>query len=284
MTRQILGAHMSIAGGIDKAIGRGVKVGCDAIQIFTKNASQWRAKPLGDEEIARFRSAWAASAIGPVAAHDSYLINLASPDPAVRRRSIEAFGDELRRCALLKVPDLVMHPGAPLESGEDNGIARVADAFRELLETAPDGVRILVENTAGQGSCLGHRFEQLAPILAGLPEERFGVCFDTCHAFAAGYDLSTPEGYREVMAEFDDRIGLNRIALFHLNDCKKGCGCRVDRHEHIGSGAIGREGFQSLLRDERFLTIPKILETPKGDDDGMDARNLALLRELAGEV
>ena len=284
MTRQILGAHMSIAGGVDKAIARGMKVGCDALQIFTKNASQWRAKPLGDEEIRLFRQAWEESAIGPVAAHDSYLINLASPDEAVWRRSIEAFGDELRRCALLGVPDLVMHPGAPLESGEEAGIARVAAAFRELLETAPEGVRVLVENTAGQGSNIGHRFEQLAAILAGLPEERFGVCFDTCHAFAAGYDLSTPEGYRRVMAEFDDRIGLGRIALFHLNDCKKGCGCRVDRHEHIGEGAIGREGFRALLKDERFQAIPKILETPKGDNDEMDARNLALLRELAGEA
>ncbi len=284
MTRQFLGAHMSIAGGLDKAIERGLKAGCTAVQIFTKNASRWSVKPLGDEEVRRFCTAWEAGSIGPVAAHDSYLINLASPDEVLWRKSMDAFGDEMRRCARLGVPLLVMHPGAPRDSGEAAGLRRVVAAFEELLATAPDGVRVLVENTAGQGSCLGHCFEHLAAILAPLPEERFGVCFDTCHAFAAGYDLSTPGGYQKVMAEFDRVVGLGRLALFHLNDCKKGCGSHVDRHEHIGQGAIGREGFGALMRDERFLTIPKILETPRGDEGEMDEKNLALLRELAGEV
>lgn len=284
MTRQLLGAHMSIAGGLDKAVERGVRAGCTALQIFTKNASQWRAKPLGDEAVRLFREALNESDIEAVAAHDSYLINLASPDEGLWRKSIEAFGEEMRRCALLQVPLLVMHPGCPRDGGaEEDGLRRVIGAFLEILETAPEGVKILVENTAGQGSCLGHRFEHLRAILASLPAERFGVCFDTCHAFAAGYDLSTFAGYEQVMAEFDRVVGIERIELFHLNDCKKGCGSRVDRHEHIGAGAIGRQGFQALMGDERFRDIPKVLETPKGDSDEMDEINLALLRNLTGE-
>ncbi len=279
----LIGAHMSIAGGLHLAFPRGEEAGCAALQIFTKNASQWKAKPISDEEARTFRETWQKSPIGPVVAHDSYLINLASPDEEPWRRSIAAFREEMERCALLGIPDLVMHPGAPRESGEEAGLARVAEAFRLLFADAPEGVRVLLENTAGQGSTLGHRFEHLAEIMERVPGGRFGVCLDTCHTFAAGYDFSSAEGYERTMAEFDRLVGLGRIAAFHVNDSKKGLGCRVDRHEHIGQGAMGLEGFEALMRDGRFADIPKILETPKGKDAELDRMNLATLRRLAGE-
>ncbi|BCR03505.1 putative endonuclease 4 [Desulfuromonas versatilis] len=279
----LLGAHMSIAGGVETAFARGEKVGCTAMQIFTKNANQWRGKPICAESARAFAQAWQASSIGPVIAHDTYLINLASPEEDKWRRSIEAFLDEMRRCALLGVPALVMHPGAHLGSGEQAGLARLCAAFRLIFAEAPAEVRVLLENTAGQGSCLGAPLEHLAAVFEGVPQGRFGVCFDTCHAFAAGHDLSSAEGYEAVMAEFDRLVGLERIEAFHLNDSKKGLGSRVDRHEHIGRGALGRACFEALMRDQRFSGVPKILETPKGDDDEFDLMNLALLREMAGE-
>jgi len=282
--RQPLGAHVSISGGVENAFARGAEIGATAIQIFTKNASQWRAKPISAESAAAFRANREQSTIGPVIAHDSYLINLAAPDDARWQQSKAAFADELERCALLGVTELVMHPGSHLGEGEEAGIARVVAAFKEIIADAPDSVRILVETTAGQGTNLGWRFEHLAQILKELPEERFGVCFDTCHVFAAGYDLSTAEGYAQVMAEFDRIVGIERIACFHLNDCKKPCGSRVDRHDHVGRGAIGEAGFAALMQDARFAAIPKILETPKGENNEDDLRNLALLRRLAGEV
>jgi len=279
----LIGAHMSIAGGAHLAFARGEETGCAAIQVFTKNASQWRGKPIAEEEAAAFRAAWKASPIGPVIAHDSYLINLAATDEAMWRKSIAAFLDEMQRCALLGIPELVMHPGAHLGAGEEAGLQRLAAAFRQIFAEAPPEVAVLLENTAGQGTCLGYRFEHLAEILERVPEGRFGVCFDTCHAYAAGYDLATAEGFAAVMAEFDRRIGLERLCAFHLNDCKKGLGSRVDRHEHIGQGAIGEAGFAALMRDGRFAAVPKILETPKGECGECDRMNLALLRRLAGE-
>lgn len=277
----LIGAHMSISGGMEKAFSRGEEVGCTAMQVFTKNASRWQAKPLAEAEALAFRAAWEASPIGPVIAHDSYLINLASPDEALQGKSIAAFLDEMKRCGQLGIPGLVMHPGAHVGTGEEAGLARLAEAFRRIFAEAPETVTVLLENTAGQGTVLGGAFEHLAEIMDRVPEGRFGICFDTCHAFAAGYDLSTAEGYAATMARFEQLIGLERIAAFHVNDCKKGLGSHVDRHEHIGQGAIGREGFAALMRDDRFRDVPKILETPKGGDGSFDRQNLATLRELA---
>lgn len=279
----LIGAHMSIAGGMAKAFSRGEEVGCTAIQVFTKNASRWQGKPLAEEEALTFRTTWEESSIGPVIAHDSYLINLASADAELREKSIAAFLDEMARCARLGISSLVMHPGAHLGTGEAAGLARLGEAFRRIFAEAPETVTVLLENTAGQGTVLGAAFEHLAEIMERVPQGRFGICFDTCHAFAAGYDLSTTEGYAQVMERFDQLIGCGRIAAFHVNDCKKGLGSRVDRHEHIGQGAIGREGFSALMRDARFAEIPKILETPKGNDTAFDLMNLATLRELAAE-
>ena len=281
---QPLGVHVSISGGVELAFARGEEVGCTAIQIFTKNASQWRAKPISAESAAAFRAHRAASSIGPVAAHDSYLINLAAPDDEKWEKSKAAFRDELERCALLGVEALVMHPGAHLGAGEEAGLQRIAAAFREIFAAAPPGVRVLLETTAGMGSHLGWRFEQLARIIELVPEHEFGICLDTCHVFAAGYDLSTETGYAAMMEEFDRIIGCDRLRLFHVNDSKKSCGSRVDRHEHVGLGCIGETGFACLLRDVRFAAVPKILETPPGKKNEFDLRNLALLRRLAGEV
>jgi deoxyribonuclease-4 len=282
-TKQPIGAHVSISGSIDRAIGRGEEIGCTAIQIFTKNANQWRGKPISQQSAAAFKTAWEASPIGPIIAHDTYLINLAAPDDEKWAKSKAAFIDEMERCALLGVQDLVMHPGSHLKTGEDVGIEKVAVAFREIFQEAPESVRILIEITAGQGTNLGYKFEHLAEIMGKVPQGNFGVCFDTCHALAAGYDLTTAEGYDAVMAEFDRIIGCDMIKAFHVNDSKKGLGSHVDRHEQLGEGAVGIEGFRALMQDKRFFTVPKILETPKGDDNSLDLRNLALLHDLAGE-
>jgi deoxyribonuclease-4 len=279
----LIGAHMSIAGGAEQAFPRGEAVGCTAMQVFTKNASQWKGKKLTAEEARAFRSAWERSPIGPVIAHDSYLINLAAPAEDNWNKSLAAFSDEMERCSALGIPALVMHPGAHLGTGEQAGLARIAEAFSRIFAEAPEGVTVLLENTAGQGTYLGGRFEHLAEIMDRVPRGRFGICFDTCHAFAAGYDVSSPEGYGATMTEFDRLLGVGLIGAFHVNDCKKGLGSHVDRHEHIGQGAIGREGFRLLMRDPRFLETPKILETPKGEDNEFDLMNLAVLRELAGE-
>jgi len=280
---QPIGAHMSISGGLHLAFQRGEEVGCTAMQVFTKNASQWRAKPISDEDARLFREAWAKSPIGPVIAHDTYLINLAATDDEKWAKSKAAFADELVRCSLLGIPGLVMHPGSHLGEGEEAGIAKVAQAFREIFAEAPDDVTVLIENTAGQGTNLGWRFEHLAQIMELVPEGRFGVCFDTCHALASGYDLTSAAAYAATMEEFDRLIGVDRIQAFHVNDSKKGLASKVDRHEQLGEGAVGVEGFRALMQDERFVSVPKILETPKGESNEWDLRNLALLRELAGE-
>lgn len=279
----LLGAHISIAGGVSRAFARAEALNCSAMQIFTKNANQWRAKPLPEEETAAFAAAWQGSPVESVIAHDSYLINLAAPEGETRRRSLEAFADELERCALLGVPALVMHPGAHLGDGEEVGLQRITEAFRILFAGAPAEVSVLLENTAGQGTCLGHRFEHLATIMEKVPAGRFGVCLDTCHALAAGYDLTSTEGYQSVMEDFDRLIGTGRIEAFHLNDSKKERGSGVDRHEHIGRGAVALEVFRTLMRDERFRSVPKILETDPGEDNCHHRAELALLRRLAGE-
>lgn len=280
---QPLGAHMSIAGGLHLALHRAEAVGCSALQIFTKNASQWRGKPLSPQDLELWNAARKISPLGPLLAHASYLINLANPEELKWQRSLDALLDELQRCAALHIPYLILHPGAHLGSGESAGLARIGTALQRLDSEAPTEVTLLLENTAGQGTCLGARFEQLATLLEGAPQGRVGLCFDTCHAFAAGYDLSSREGAAAVMAEFQRLLGFEPLRAFHLNDSKKGLGSAVDRHEHIGQGAIGRAGFAALLQDSRLAKIPKILETPKGEDDQLDRMNLALLRELAKE-
>jgi len=282
MTR-LLGAHVSVAGGLDQAFVRGLECGCTALQIFTKNANRWHGKPITPADAELFRRAWQASKIGPILAHDAYLINLASPKESVWEKSKTALRDELMRCAKLGITDLVMHPGAHLGAGVASGLARIREAFREVLAHTPQQVRLLLENTSGQGSYLGGDFAHLAALLEGMDESRFGICFDTCHAHSAGYDLSSAEGYSRAMEEFDRLIGLERIRAFHLNDSLKPCGSRVDRHTHIGRGTIGRAGFARLMQDRRFFALPMILETPKGEGGEMDLVNLALLRELAGE-
>jgi deoxyribonuclease-4 len=279
----LIGAHMSIAGGVDQAPLRGREVGCEAIQVFTKSSSQWKARPLAKEEIRNFQDNRACTGIGTVVAHASYLINLGSPEPALWERSIEALEIELQRCDRLRISDLILHPGAHMGRGEENGLSRVAAALDRILDHRPvRGARLCLETTAGQGTCLGHRFEHFAMLLrsVGRPR-RLGFCIDTCHLLAAGYDFRTPRGYRDVTARFDDQVGLKRVRAFHLNDAKRDLGSRVDRHEHIGRGFIGAEPFGWILRDRRFHGLPMLLETPKGlDGVVMDRKNLALLRRL----
>ena len=277
-----LGAHMSISGGLHLAIDRAVTAGCSVLQIFTRNSNQWNGKSVTDAEAALFRTKFAASGLREVISHDIYLINLASPPGEMRDKSLAAFRDELETCARLGINKIVMHPGSHLTDSPQNGLARVVEAFDQLFYEVPqfEG-RVLIETTAGQGSNLGRTFEELAAIISGSRyPEKFGVCFDTCHTFAAGYDIATEEGYRDSMEQFDRLIGLDRLDCFHLNDSKKGLGSRVDRHDHIGQGTLGLNPFRFILNDSRFTRVPKILETPKGDNDEMDAVNLALLRGL----
>jgi len=276
------GAHMSIAGGIDLAVDRAAQVDCDALQIFTKNSNQWQAKPIPPQQVERFGARLAETGIGPVVAHDSYLINLASQDDVLWEKSIDAFRIELERCELLGVPYLVTHPGSHGGAGESAGIQRVAAALDRVHTALPEHrVMTLLEITAGQGNHLGARFEDLAGIrgLVAAPK-RVGFCFDTCHAFAAGYELRTPEGYAETMDAFDRILGLANLRAFHLNDSKRDLGSRVDRHDHIGQGLIGLEGFRHVVNDPRFVHHAGLLETPKSEDLHEDAENLARLRGL----
>lgn len=277
-----LGAHMSIAGGLHKAFGHGEKAGCTALQIFSKNQQQWRAKPLTADEIAQFAAERQRHADWPLVVHDSYLINLASPKDDLWEKSIAAFGEELERCAALGIPYLVTHPGAHTGSGEEAGLQREADALNRLLDAGVGGdVMVLLETTAGQGTCLGYRFEHLARLTELVAhQERLGICVDTCHLLAAGYDIRTPEAYAATFAEFDRVIGLDRIRVFHVNDSQKDLGSRIDRHTHIGEGCVGLEGFRALVNDPRFKELPMILETPKNDDLAEDIANLATLRGL----
>lgn len=280
----LFGAHMSIAGGMHNAFAEGEAVGCEAMQVFTKSSNQWKAKELTAEDVASWREAWARNPAWPVLAHDSYLINLASPDEALWRKSVDAFHHEVERCDALGIPFLIMHPGAHMGTGEEMGLDRIARAFDEVWRRSPRSLtRVLLETTAGQGTSLGWRFEHLRGILDRVKApDRLGVCLDTCHVFAAGYDFRTKAGYDAMMREFDRVVGIERLRCFHLNDSKGALGSRVDRHEHIGRGHIGREGFRHLVTDRRFRGIPMILETPK--EGGMDVKNLRLLRRLAGKA
>lgn len=276
------GAHMSISGGVSKAFARGQQVGCEAMQIFCKNERQWQAKPLPPDEVIKFKAEQARSGIGPVVVHASYLINLAAPADDLWEKSIAAFCDELERCALLEVPYLVTHPGAHTGSGEEAGLAREAAALNRIFEAGIGSpVTVLLETTAGQGSSLGNRFEHIARLFALVPHhERMGVCVDTCHIFAAGYDLRSPEAYAATFEAFGQIIGLEHIKCFHLNDSQKALGSRVDRHAHIGQGEIGLEAFALLVNDPRFKHVPMIIETPKEKELLEDIENLTLLRSL----
>jgi deoxyribonuclease-4 len=280
----LFGAHMSVAGGYHNAIAEAERHGCQTVQLFTKNANQWAARDLSADEVKTFRRALRQSGLRGATAHDSYLINLASPDPALFRRSVEAFIVELQRAEALGLSYLVTHPGAHVDSGEEAGLQRVARGLDEAhARCAGFRVRVLLETTAGQGSTLGHRFEHLARILELTAEaDRVGVCFDTCHVFAAGYALAPEADYKATMRAFDRVVGLRRLRVFHVNDSLKPLGSRVDRHAHIGRGCLGAEPFRLLVNDRRFRNRPMILETPKeeGDVDDMDAVNLATLRGL----
>ena len=277
-----LGAHMSISGGIHLAPGRGRSAGCGVIQVFTQNSNQWRGKMPTDSDVALFREQWAEAGLHEVVSHDIYLVNLGAAPGEVREKSLAAFREEMERCSRLGIDKIVMHPGSHLGDGEERGIARIVAAFDVLIGAVPEfRGKILLETTAGQGTNLGYTFEQLRAIIDGSAfPDRFGICFDTCHTYAAGYDTTTEEGYRAVFADFDRLLGVDRLLCFHVNDSKKGLGCRVDRHDHIGQGTMGLAPFRFLLNDPRFAAVPKILETPKGDNDEMDAVNLTLLRGL----
>ena len=273
---------MSIAGGVGNAFLEGKRVNCDAIQIFTKSSRQWASKPYTKEEVSHFHHNRKETGIAAVVAHDSYLLNLDSPDTAMRRRSITAFIDELERCEMLGVTHLIAHPGAHVGAGELEGIKIISKSLDQIHKACPGyAAQVTLEITAGQGSCLGYRFEQIAHMIDAVREsDRLRVCFDTEHAFAAGYDLRTKEGYDRTFSEFDELIGLKLLAAFHLNDSKKELNSRVDRHEHIGKGFLGLEAFRMLMNDRRFWGLPMCLETHKGPDLKEDRENLELLRSL----
>jgi deoxyribonuclease IV len=290
-----LGAHLSIAGGLPRAVDRAVASRCEALQIFTKSAGQWRARELPADEIVLFRRRVAESGIQPVVAHNSYLINIAASSPALRQQSQAALEEEYDRADALGLYGLVMHPGSYTHATEEQGLRLIALGLGKLLRRRRDSAPlILLEHTAGQGTNLGHRFEQLARILELLDgSPRVGVCLDTCHLLTAGYDICSEQGYEETFRQFDRLVGLDRLKVFHLNDSKKPCGSRVDRHEHIGKGCLGLDPFRRLLNDPRFARLPMLLETPKldtpesqrkSDVDPLDARNLRTLRRLMAKL
>ncbi len=273
-----LGAHVSAAGGVDRAPARADAIGASVFQLFTRQPNRWASAAIAAAAAERFRRATAA--VPFVAAHDSYLINLASPNPVLRQRSARAFADELERARILDLDALVTHPGNATDGDPESGMARNADEITRILEGCPGRTRILLELTAGAGTTVGGSFEALKTIIERIPRperDRVGVCFDTCHAWVAGLDLQGD--YEGVWKRADDAFGLERIGLFHLNDAKTPFGSRRDRHEHIGRGTIGPEPFRRIMNDDRFRAVPKILETPKGDDEvTADRRNLARLR------
>ena len=290
-----LGAHLSIAGGLPRAVERARASRCQSLQIFTKSAGQWRARPLPAAEIDAFRAGVARTGLWPVIAHNSYLINVAAAQRDLRLQSIASLLEEFDRAESLGLDGLVMHPGSYTTGTEGEGLRLITEALSRILDARPEaGTRILLEHTAGQGTNLGHRFEHLAEIIDRMGgTDRVGVCIDTCHLLAAGYDICTAQGYRETFAAFDRIVGISRIHAFHLNDSKKPCGSRVDRHEHIGKGCLGLEPFRLLLNDPRFANHGMMLETPKldtpesrrrSDLDPWDAKNLRTLRRLLPRV
>ncbi|MDQ6894882.1 MAG: deoxyribonuclease IV [Acidobacteriota bacterium] len=283
MTDLLIGAHHSIAGGTPRAVERALSTGCRVLQIFVKNNSRWIGKEIGAPEAREFRRSARSASLPHVAAHASYLINLASPSSELRRQSVGALVDEVERCARLGIRDLVLHPGSHGGEGEAAGVTRLAGSLDETIDrTADTRVRILLETAAGQGNAIGHTFEHLRDALGAVRNRRrVGVCLDTCHVHAAGYDLVSRRGWEDTVAAFDRTVGLRRLRAVHVNDSKRPRGSRVDRHEHIGKGSIGEAGFRNLLADARFAAIPKFLETPKDEALDFDRRNLATLRRLA---
>lgn len=273
---------MSIAGGVDKAIRRGASIDCQTVQIFVKSPNRWALRKLPAEEIERFGIAQAETGIRPVFAHDSYLVNVASPDPDLWSKSLGSLQEELEHCESLGLPFLVMHPGAHMGAGVEEGLRRIAKALDVIHErTLGYGVRILLETTAGQGTVLGSCFEELRALIDQVKTpERLGVCFDTCHAFAAGYELRTREGYEATMQTLDDVVGLDLVQAFHLNDSKGDIGDHLDRHEHIGDGRLGLDAFRWLVNDLRWRDRPMVLETEKSEDLHEDVENLRRLRSL----
>ena len=274
------GAHMSIAGGIQHAVDRAVDVDCETLQVFTKSARQWAARPLVDEEVEAFRSRRTEAEIDPAVAHASYLINLGAIDSDLWERSCESFVVEIDRCARLGLDGIVIHPGAHGGEGEQAGLDRVAAALEIVLEKASTGPRVLLETTAGQGTALGGRLEHLSWFLDRLGRERLGVCLDTCHLHAAGYSLAAPAEVDATLAEIDEVVGFENVHVMHCNDSVGEAGSHRDRHAHIGAGAIGERGFAALLTDPRMGAVPAILETPKDDAGDWDRANLARLRAL----
>lgn len=280
-----LGAHVSVAGGLEKAIAAGERVGCDCLQIFVKNQRRWHAPKLADEQVSAFQASRRESRISPIIAHASYLLNLASPDRARRWQSVKALTDELQRCEALGVQSLVLHPGAHLTATPAEGIRRVAASLNKVHQaTLGYRTKILLETTAGQGTSIGYKFEHIATILDRTRHpQRLGVCLDTCHLFAAGYDFRTVAAYETMLKALNSIIGVANVRCIHLNDSKRELGSRVDRHEHIGKGKIGKRGFAHFLNDPNFAGIPMILETPKGVDGrgcDLDKVNLKRLRSL----
>ena len=282
---------MSVAGGVSNAVERALVHGCEALQIFTKNANQWRGKPLDRSEITQFRRRIEQTGIKPVVSHASYLINLATTFPVLREQSLAAFIDELDRAEALGLLGVVIHPGTCTAGPDQDALRLIAEAIRVAFRARPRGrAMVLLEHTAGQGRTLGHRFEHLATVIKHLRgSRRVGVCLDTCHLVASGYDITTEAGYDDTFEQFDRVVGLERLKVFHGNDSKRPCGSRVDRHEHIGQGCIGLEPFRRLLHDPRFSDLPILIETEKTHGaerrgaitaDPFDVKNLETLRRL----
>lgn len=281
----LLGAHSSINGGYYKAIERADNIGCTVTQIFTKNSNQWKAKSISIESVIKFKDTLKNSKINEIIAHDSYLINLCAKDKEILKKSKESFIEELKACEILGIPHLNFHPGSHLGQGESDGIKIIAESINIAhLETHGSKVCTMIETTAGQGTNIGYKFEQIGEII-GLIEDktRMTVCIDTCHIFAAGYEINNAIGYDKTFLEFHNCIGLDYLKAFHINDSKKPLNSRVDRHEHIGKGFIGPEAFRLLMNDKRFINIPKILETPKSEDMNEDIMNMNLLKSFIVE-
>lgn len=283
-TRRRLGAHTSTAGGLFRALERGAALGCDVVQVFTGSSRRWSSRPLTDADLERWHEARRRTGVEPVMAHASYLVNLAARREPAWRQGIRALGEELERCRRLGIPYLVLHPGAHMGAGEAEGLRRIARAIDAVHAERPDDPTVLLlENTAGQGSCVAHRFGHLRDLLGAVAAPaRVGVCLDTQHLHAAGYDLTTQAGWDAAIEAFDRAVGVGWVRAFHVNDSKRPLGARVDRHEHIGRGHLGLEAFRCLLADPRFAHVPMTLETPKGDGDLEDQVNLGVLRALEG--
>jgi deoxyribonuclease-4 len=277
------GAHQSIAGGLHLAFERGERATCDTLQIFNKSNTQWAARDFTAQDLELWFEAWQESGLDVACAHNSYLINLASPDPALHEKSYRSFKEEVERCQVLLVPNLVFHPGSHVGTGADAGMSRISTSINRLFDEigADTEVTLCLETTAGTGSNLGASFEELAQIIDGVDlDERMGVCLDTCHIFAAGYAITSAEDYAATMRRFDDIVGIDRLRVIHVNDSKMPFDSHRDRHENIGKGLIGLQAFRHLVNDSRLSLVPMVLETPKGEDLAEDVEGLRTLRGL----